>query len=119
MKKIEIMTDTFEARFGTSKASIPAMSAEEIFGSYISGGFSNSNDPQRVSSYDTEAEARAEFSRHYADYGRTRAEAGSPFWLLTGELAWIEENEYDDDGEFDQGGDVLDWSAEGYEKEEE
>jgi hypothetical protein len=34
-------------------------------------------------------------------------------------VAWIEENEYDDDGEFDQGGVTYDVSAEAYEAGEE
>lgn len=118
MTKYEIMTDTFEARFGTSEASIQSMSAEDIFDSYISGGFSNSNNPQRVASFDTLEEAQAEFSKNYSGYGRTRAEKGFTFWLLRGKVAWIEENEYDEDGEFDQGGSVYSYSAVGYEKEE-
>ena len=122
MNKFEIKTDSFEFRFGTSRDSIPAMSAAEIFETYQIGDTtitSNSLDPDRVASFDTLEEARAAFAKNFADYGRTRAERGRVFWLLRGELAWIEENEYTEDGDFDQGGVTYDVSAEAYEPEPE
>lgn len=33
---------------------------------------------------------------------------------VVGEIAFLEENEYDEDGEFDQGGDWIAWSVEPY-----
>lgn len=116
MIKYEIKTDTFEFRFGTSKNSIPSMTAEEVFEEYQSG---SSNCPELVGSFDSLEDAEKAFSRFYANYGRTWAERGFCFWLLRGDVAWIEENEYDDDGEFDQGGVTYDVSAEAYEAEEE
>lgn len=115
MTKFEIRTDAFEFRFGTSKDSIPSMTADEVFDEYLSG---NANDPVIEASFDTIEEADAEFQKHYSNYGSTSAVKGFSFWLLRGELAWIEENEYDEDGDFDQGGAVLAVSAFGYDKED-
>lgn len=117
----EIKTDSFEFRFGIRPDSVPTMSADEVFDTYQSCDTritSNSIDPTTVASYDTEEEAREEFSRNYANYGSTRAEKGMTIWLLHGELAWIEQVWYDDDGEFDQSM-VLEFSAEGYNAEPE
>ena len=93
------------------------MSADEILDTYFSCDTritSNSLDPELRESFDSESEAVAFFRKHYADYGRTRLEHGSTQYLLCGDLAWIERNEYDEDGEFDQGGDVVELSAEPY-----
>lgn len=117
--KFEIITDTFEFRFGRNE--IPAMSADEIFETYQSCDdriTSNSLDPRREASFDTEAEAREAFERDWRDYGETHVSSASIGKLLCGRMAWIEVNEYDEDGEFDQGGDVLELSAEAYEPEE-
>lgn len=121
MTKFEIKTDSFEFRFGRSRESVPAMSADEIFDTYLSCDdriTSNSLDPVLEASFDSLEEAKSEFAKNYANYGCTRLEHGSVLWLLCGELAWIESNEYDDDGEFDQGGETFAVSAEAYEPEE-
>ena len=115
MTKFEIMTDHFEFRFGKSRDSIPAFSADEIFAMYFE---QDSTCPTREESFDALEDAQREFAAHYSDYGMTRSDHGNVFWLLTGRLAWIEENTYDEDGEFDQGGDVSDYSAEGYSPDE-
>lgn len=112
MTKFEIKTDSFEFRFGTSKNSIPEMSGAEVFDTYQ---MESANDPTLEASFDTLEEAQAEFSKSYSDYGTTYAEKGFTFWLLRGKVAWIEENEYDEDGEFDQGGWTHNVSAESYE----
>ena len=114
MTKFEIKTDSFEFRFGTSKHSIPAMTADEVFDTYQ---IESANDPTLEASFDTLEEAQAEFSKHSSGYGTTYAEKGFTFWLLRGKVAWIEENEYDENGEFNQGGSVVEFSAEGYEEE--
>lgn len=115
MTKFEIKTDSFQLRFGTYKESIPAMTADEVFDAYMGG---SANDPTLRASFDTLEEAQAEFSRNFSNYGSTYAEKGNTFWLLRGDVAWIEENEYDEDGEFDQGGAVVGLSAEPYCKED-
>ena len=117
MTKFEIRTDAFEFRMGTKQSRISSMSASEIMDTYFSGDTritSNSNDPAARESFDNEDIARAFFRKHYASYGRTRLERGSTEWLLRGKIAWLEQNEYDEDGEFDQGGGVLEFSAEPY-----
>jgi len=115
MTKFEIQTDHFELRFGKSKDSIPEMSGAEVFNSYQMG---SANCPTLEASFDTLEEAQAEFAKNYANYGITRAEKSNVFWLLRGDVAWIEENEYDEDGEFIQGGWTHNVSAEGYEVSE-
>lgn len=111
MIKYEIKTDDFEFRFGTSKDSIPEMSASEVFDFYMDG---TCNDPHLEASFNTLEEAQADFSKHYSNYGRTHAEKSNTFWLLCGEVAWIEENEYDEDDEFFQMCGTHDVSAESY-----
>ena len=118
MKKYEIFTDTFEFHF--SKPSIPAMTAEEIFQTYWSCDTritSNCLDPRRECSFDTKEEALAEWEKNYKDYGRTWESKGWAVYLLCGEMAWLEENEYDEDGNFDYGGDTWLYSVEPNEKE--
>ena len=119
--KYEIKTDRFQFRFGTYRESIPTMSADEVFDTYQSCDTritSNSLDPTTEASYNTEEEAREAFRRDYANYASTVAEKGYTFWTLRGEIAWIEQVWYDDDGEFDQSI-VLEFSAEGYNAETE
>ena len=121
MKKYEIYTDTFEFRFGRYEDSIPEMSGYEIFQTYLScdtGITTNSLDPHLEASFDTLEEARAEWEKNYKNYGRTWAEKGNALWLLRGDIAYLEGNEYTEEGDFDQGGDVYECSAEPYEKEE-
>ena len=115
MRKYEIYTDTFEFRFGKSKSSIPAMSMSDIWMEY---NCQSSNDPVRVASFDNLEDAMAFFRENYADYGRTWAEKGNVWWLLRGQVAWLDGNEYTEDGGFDQGGDLYECSAEAYEKED-
>ena len=114
MTKFEIKTDDFEFRFGTFKESIPAMSAQEVFDFYMDG---TCNDPRTAASFDTLKEAKEEFNKYYANYGRTNAEKSNVFWLLRGEIAWIEANDYDEDGEFNQSDGTYDISAEAWKGE--
>lgn len=121
MTKYEIYTDSFEFRMGTRESNIPSMSADEIFDTYMSCDTritSNSLDPEMRESFEDESEAVAFFNAHYANYGRTSLEHGNSEYLLRGEIAWVERNEYDEDGEFDQGGDVVAISAEAFEPDE-
>lgn len=121
MIKYEIKTDSFEFRMGTRKSAILAMSADEILDTYFSCDTritSNSLDPEQRESFTDEAEAVAFFKANYSDYGKTTLEHGNTQYLLRGDLAWLEENEYDEDGEFDHGGAVLELSAEAFTPEE-
>lgn len=111
MRKYEIKRDTFEFRFGTYKDSIPSMTSKEVFDYYLSG---EANDAEIIGRYDTESDALDAFSD---DYGTTWAEKGNTFWLLRGSVEFVEINEYDEDGEFDNGGDIVAYSAEGYDGE--
>lgn len=115
MTKYEVFTDTFEFRFGTYKGSIPSMTVGEVWMEY---NCQSCNDPVRVASFDTLEDALAFFRENYDDYGRTWAEKGCVFWLLRGQVAWIDGNEYDEDGNFVDGGVLYECSAEPYEKEE-
>lgn len=115
MTQYEIRIDHFEFRFDKCKASIPAATEDDIFAWYQE---ESANDPTVRASYDTLEEAQDAFKKEYADYGRTYPQKGIVWWLLVGELAWIEENTYTDDGDFDYGGEVYDVSAEAYEPED-
>lgn len=111
MRKYEIYTDSFEIKFGRLESSIPATDAETVFRWYLN----ELDDNRRLrASFETLEEAQAEFGKAYSDYGRTYPTRGVASWLLCGELAWIEENEYTDDGDFDQNIAYHDVSAQGY-----
>lgn len=117
-----IRTDHFELRMGSRRDRIPSMSAEEILDTHLSCDdriTSNSIDPTIEASFDTLEEARAEFALNYERYGCTDLRRASCGYILTGRLAWIEENQYDENGDFDQGGETYDLSAQPYEAEEE
>ena len=105
MTKFEIKTDRFEIR---TSALLESQSADEVFDWYME---QDANCPTIEAAFDTLEDARREFTKNYADYGRTYHERGNVGYLLTGRVAWIEQNEYDEDGEFDQGGDVWEFSA--------
>lgn len=111
MKKYEIFTDRFELRLGRCSDS-RSLTAGDVFGEYR---MEDANAPTRVARFASEAEALAAFDAEYKTYGRTHACRGVASWLLTGDVAYLEVNEYDDDDEFDQGGDVIAFSAEAYE----
>lgn len=111
MTKYEIRTDHFEFRFGKTRDSIPDATEDEIFAWYME---ESSADPTIRESCDSLDSAQEIFRRDYAGYGVTRAEKSMVWWLLVGELAWIEENEYDEYGDFVCGGECYDISAEEY-----
>lgn len=113
MTRFDLFTDNYEFRFGRTKDSISAMSADDIMNAYQA---ESANDPHLVASYDTEEEARAALAEMS---GSTRPQASNVFWLLCGSVAWIEENEYDADGEFVQNLSWVDWVAEPYQPDEE
>ena len=120
MKKYEIRTDSFEFRLGNRRSEIPAMSAGQILDTYLSCDdqiTSNSIDPAVEGSFYTLDAARDTFARHYADYGWSRLEHVGTGYILRGRLAWIEENEYDEEGDFVRGGETYDVSAQPYEAE--
>lgn len=114
--RYEIKRDRFEIDFLGIKraASLPEYSADEILAEVIHGDGSGA---EILASFDSEAEARAEFAAHYANAGRTSATALSVGWAIVGEAYWIERNAYTEDGDFDVGGDVLDYSAEAFRPE--
>lgn len=111
--KYEIYTGRFEIRGGTSKNSIGSYTEWDLFDATW-----NSTSPKLEAEFNTETEAREYFAGRYADYGRTWAEKGFTFWLLRGEIAWLEKNIYTDDGEYDSSDGVIDLSAEPYTNEE-
>ena len=115
MTKYEIYTDMFEFLFGKYKDSIPEMSADEVLQMYFE---ENANYPSLVKSFDNADEAIEHFRKNFSNWGDTWAQKGNVFWLLRGHVAYIEENQYDEDGEFDCGGSVWLASVAGYEKEE-
>ena len=111
----EIYTDTFEFRMGSVKSKIPSMSPQEIFDSHFDSGYV---DPCMEVFFDNEKEAVEHWQKNYADYGLTWLERGNTQYLLRGEIAWMDEVQYYDDGEVDQTLDTIVFSAEPYEKEE-
>lgn len=119
MTRFEIKTDSFEFRMGNVFDSIPSMSKEEIFDTYQSCDTritSNCVYPATEMVFDSLDDARKAFAEDYADYGYTRFEKAYVGWVLRGAIAWIEENEYDAEGDFDQSVAVYDISVEPFVK---
>ena len=111
MTKYEIKTDSFE--FSNSRESWPSQTADDIIDLYHSPYEYNS--PKLEASFESLDEAKAEFESNYRNYGSTREVVGwAGMHLLIGEIAFLEKNAYDEDGEFDQGGDWIAWSVEPY-----
>lgn len=116
--KYEIATDHFEFRM--ADCLVPLTDAE-IMNTYFSCDTrvtSNSLDPVYHESFENEDEAVEYFRRHYGDYGITKLQKSNVGYLLTGRIAWLEANEYDEFDEFFQGGDVIVFSAERFEVED-
>lgn len=121
MKKYEIYTDDFQFHFGRGRDSIPAMTGDEILDTYLSCDdriTANIRDPRREASFDSLEDALAEWEKNYKNYGSSSAAKSGAVWQLMGRLAYLEANEYDEDGEFDQGGEIYVSSAGNYIKPE-
>lgn len=114
MKKYEIFTDHFELRLGRTRDA-RSLTPGEVFDEYR---MEDANAPHLEASFNTAEEAMAEFNANYANRKNTDPVRGVVGWLLYGNVAFIEINEYDEDGEYDQSGDVLAFSAGGYTCEE-
>lgn len=112
--RYEIYEDVFEFRFGKYKDSIPEMSASEVEQMYFE---QTSHEPFLVRSFDNAADAVQYFRENFSQHADTRAVKENVFWLLYGHIAYLEENQYDDDGWFDQGGAIWGTAVAGYEKE--
>ena len=108
MKKFDVYEENFEFRADLRST---GASAEQIWEWYQDA---DNRDPQLKGSFDSLEEARAEL-RHVQPY--SSHQRGFVFWLVTGRLGWIEENEYDDDGEFDQMNCIWDISVAKLEKD--
>ena len=124
MIKYEIYTDHFEFRMGNIKQLIPDMGANAIFDTYESCDdriTSNFLCPRLEASFPPGEDVAVwdEWNKNYANYGRTRLVRNNSQYLLVGELAWLEQVAYDEDGEFEQSYGILACSIEPYRKEEE
>lgn len=67
----------------------------------------NDNDPEIISTFDTLDEAKALLSTLESSVVYYE---GSPFNFYRVEQYYIEENEYDEDGEWVSGGDIWEWT---------
>lgn len=113
MKQYEIWTEDFEFRFGRYKGSIPEFSEQDIEDLYFD---QNSFDPVRAAVFDNMEEAEAEFRKNYADTATRLESTCNGFWVLRGDIAYIEEANYTEDREFDYGNIVV-FSCAPYKKE--
>ena len=106
MIKYTVYTDSFEIRLRTKEATL---SAGDVFTAYMEQG---DHSPRPVAVFDTEEQAVAAMKK-----ALVRTDCDSSFYggyLLTGVLAYVEQAEYDEDGEFIQGGDICEYAAKGY-----
>lgn len=108
MKKYEIIKDRFEFRL-SRPAHSNTRTAADIFDEYLVG--SDDNGREVLGVYDTADAALEDFRQHYGRMAYTSASDGWACRLLVGEIVFVEINEYDENGEFDQGGDVMDYAA--------
>lgn len=107
MTRYEIYTDRFEFSSANSWAS---MTPDDIMDLYCL----SPTCPHLEAGFDSLAEAKAAFDSGYRDYPSTRQNKGwAGTWLLNGTIAYLEENEYDEDGDLDQGS-ILEWAVEPY-----
>lgn len=111
MTKYEVKADRFEIRAN----GISELTAQEIFELYESG---TANSPTLLNSCDSMESAQSIFEEEKYR-ATTRAEHGFIFPLIVGTIVWIEQNEYDEDGEFLYGGDIIEFFAEPYNIESE
>lgn len=109
--KYEIWTDRFEIRIGRTEDA-RTMTEREVFDEYLA---EDANNPHLAGTFDTQEEAEEHFKRYFANYGTSRAVRGTAGWLLVGQVAYLQADEYDEDGEYIQGGDILMTSSEAYE----
>lgn len=111
MTKFEIKKSSFEFRFSRRNPP-PALSSKEIadmfFGSY-------DYDPETIASFDSKEEAVKAFEGEKVSASTYLSEGWANSLLICGTIVWMEENTYDEDGEFDQGGDVWCIATEAYE----
>lgn len=108
MIKYDVYEENFEFRTDLRHTSA---TAEQIWGWYQDA---DNRDPQRIGSFDSIEEARAAL-RYIHPY--SAHQRGFAHWLVVGRLGWIEENEYDEDGEFDQSHRVWDVAVSSLEKD--
>ena len=114
MKQYEIWTEDFEFRFGKYRDSIPDLSERDIEDLYFD---QNSFDPRCVATFDTIKEAEKEFEKNYTN-NITRPESTfNGWWILRGDIAYIEEVDYYVNGDYDHG-EIVAFSCAPYKKEE-
>lgn len=110
MIKYEIWTDSFEIRIGRAE-NARSLTEREVFDEYLE---ESANAPRLEKSFSSPEEAEAYFKAHFAKYGTSRSMRGTAGWLLIGQVAYLQADEYDEDGEYIQGGDILMTSSEAY-----
>lgn len=108
MIKFDVYEENFEFRADLRRT---GATAEQIWNWYQDA---DNRDPQRKGSFDSLEEARAEL-QHIHPY--SSHQRGFALQLVVGRLGWIEENEYDEDGEFDQSIAIWDVEVADLEKE--
>lgn len=110
MTKFETKKSSFEFRFSRRNPP-PAMSEKEIADMF----FSSCYDAETVAEFDSKEEAVKAFEENKHLSSTYLSEGWANALLVCGTIVWMEENTYDEDGEFDQGGDVWCIAAEAYE----
>lgn len=111
MIKYELYTDTFE--FRTRKGQ--EWQSDDIFDAYITQGDLY---PTRVAQADNLEDIAALFEDEKLKC-TTYEQAYTTGWLIRGVLCYIEIAEYDEDGEYIQGGDIVKFCVVPFRKEEE
>lgn len=113
--KYEIYIDYFQMGRWKTKDLIPELSARDMEDRYWGGLYDYSE--TRRARFDTLEEALAEFESHYTNT-HTRAEKTPLGWILRGDVAWVEANEYDEDDEYCGNGETYAFSCDPYSKED-
>ena len=107
MKRYEIMRARFEFDYPVkSQSKLPEYTTDEIFDEVMRKCYES----DRLASLDNEIDAREMFAAYRNN--TTHAERTWTGWAIIGTCSWIEENEYDEDGEIVQTLSVLDYDAE-------
>lgn len=108
MTKFVVYTDSYECRINPAAGA----TAEQIWAAYQA---ESSTDPRTIGSFASLDEAKAELEKFSPS---TRSGKTNTGWVAWGALAWIEEEEHDEDDDFVCTNCIWSYSAEALPPEE-
>ena len=112
IRKYEIVSERFEL---STFSHWPSMTKDELFDAIQAANeWAGWSAPITEVSFPTLEEAQSAFENDYKRLASTHHEHYNRQDFLTGTVYWIEANDYDEDGDFDQGSGPIEFAAEPY-----